>query len=44
VLRPNVNSLIEMMDMKEAQRSYEANVNTIKASKKMIQQTIGILR
>ena len=44
VLRPNVNSMIEMMDMREAQRSYEANVNTIKASKKMLQQTIGILR
>lgn len=44
VLRPNVNSLIEMVDMKEAQRSYEANVNTIKASKKMLEQTIGILR
>ncbi len=44
VLRPNVNSLIEMMDMREAQRSYEANVNTIKASKKMLQQSIGILR
>ena len=44
VLRPNVNSLIEMVDMKEAQRSYEANVNTVKASKKMLEQTIGILR
>ena len=44
VLRPNVNSLIEMVDMREAQRSYEANVNTIKASKKMLQRTIGILR
>jgi len=44
VLRPNVNSLIEMVDMREAQRSYEANVNTIKASKKMLQQSIGILR
>jgi flagellar basal-body rod protein FlgC len=44
VLRPNVSSLIEMMDMREAQRSYEANVNTIKASKKMLQQTIDILR
>ncbi|NVK17433.1 MAG: flagellar basal body rod protein FlgC [Methylocystaceae bacterium] len=44
VLRPNVNSLIEMMDMREAQRSYEANVNTVRASKKMLEQTIGILR
>jgi len=44
VLRPNVSTLIEMMDMREAQRSYEANVNTIKASKKMLQRSIGILR
>lgn len=44
VLRPNVDTLIEMMDMREAQRSYEANINTIKASKKMLQQSIGILR
>ncbi len=44
VLRPNVSTLIEMVDMREAQRSYEANVNTIKASKKMLQRTIGILR
>lgn len=44
VKRPNVNSLTEMVDMKEAQRSYEANVNTVKASKKMLMQTIGILR
>src|SRR5262245_38865941 len=29
---PNVNSLVEMMDMREAQRSYEANVNVIGAS------------
>ena len=28
---PNVNSLVEMMDMREAQRSYEANLNMIEA-------------
>jgi len=44
VLRPNVSSLIEMTDMREAQRSYEANVNTVKATKRMLQSTIGILR
>ena len=44
VLRPNVNGLIESMDMREAQRSYEANINTVRASKKMLEQTIGILR
>lgn len=44
VLRPNVSSLVEMTDMREAQRSYEANVNTVKATKRMLQSTIGILR
>ena len=41
---PNVNALIEMMDMKEAQRSYEANLNVIKSSKAMLQGTINILK
>ena len=44
VLAPNVNSLIEMMDMREAQRSYEANLNVIKSTKSMLSQTIDILR
>ena len=44
VLAPNVNSLIEMADMREAQRSYEANLSAIKASKLMLQSTIDILR
>jgi flagellar basal-body rod protein FlgC len=43
VLMPNVNVLIEMADMREAQRSYEANLNVIKASKTMLRETIGIL-
>ena len=41
---PNVNSLVEMMDMREAQRSYEANINIITASRRMIQRTIEILK
>ncbi len=41
---PNVNSLVEMTDMKEAQRSYEANINVIGATRRMIQRTIEILR
>jgi flagellar basal-body rod protein FlgC len=44
VLTPNVNSLVEMMDMREAQRSYEANLNVIKSSKDMLKSTIDILR
>ena len=41
---PNVNSLVEMMDLREAQRSYEANINVIGASRRMIQRTIEILK
>ena len=44
VQMPNVNSLVEMMDMREAQRSYEANLNMIEASKNMMSKTIGLLR
>jgi flagellar basal-body rod protein FlgC len=41
---PNVNSLVEMTDMREAQRSYEANINIISATRNMIQRTIAILK
>jgi flagellar basal-body rod protein FlgC len=41
---PNVNSLVEMTDMREAQRSYEANVNVISATRRMLQRTIEILK
>lgn len=44
VRTPNVNSLIEMSDMREAQRSYEANLKVIEASRQMLQGTISILR
>jgi flagellar basal-body rod protein FlgC len=44
VQTPNVNTLIEMMDMREAQRSYEANLNVIKSSKAMLNSTIDVLR
>ena len=43
VLTPNVNMLIEMTDMREAQRSYDANLNVIKASKAMLNSTIDVL-
>jgi flagellar basal-body rod protein FlgC len=43
VLMPNVNPLIETMDMKEAQRSYEANVSVIEASRTMLSRTIQLL-
>jgi len=44
VALPNVNALVEMMDMREAQRSYEANLNMVDTAKKMMLRTIDLLR
>ena len=44
VKRPNVNSLIETMDMREAQRAYEANLNIIETARAMDQRTLDLLR
>jgi flagellar basal-body rod protein FlgC len=41
---PNVNPLVEMTDLREAQRSYEANINVIGATRRMIQRTLDILK
>jgi len=41
---PNVNPMVEMTDMREAQRSYEANLNVIGATRRMIQRTLDILK
>ena len=41
---PNVNPLLEMMDMREAQRSYEANLGVIQMSRSMLMHTIELLR
>ncbi|PSC04301.1 flagellar basal body rod protein FlgC [Alsobacter soli] len=41
---PNVNPLIEQMDMREAQRSYEANLNVISSTRRMLAKTLEILR
>jgi flagellar basal-body rod protein FlgC len=40
----NVKGLVETMDMKDAQRTYQANVSAIEASKKMMLQTIELLK
>ena len=40
----NVNTMIEMMDIREAQRSYEANLGLIEQSRAMITRTIDLLR
>lgn len=44
VLLPNVSSIIEAMDMREAQRSYEANLSAIDSARQMLTRTIDILR
>lgn len=44
VLYPNVNSIVEMMDMREARRGYEANLNVVEVSKSMLSRTIDLLR
>jgi flagellar basal-body rod protein FlgC len=41
---PNVNPLVEMSDFRDAQRSYEANINVITATRRMLQRTLDILK
>ena len=41
---PNINSLVEMTDMRDAQRSYEANLNIVTATRRMIERTLDILK
>lgn len=44
ILKPNVNPMIEMMDMREARRSYESNMNVVEVSKNMLMQTLELIR
>jgi flagellar basal-body rod protein FlgC len=41
---PNVNGLVEALDMREAQRAYEANLNVIETSRSMQQRTLDLLK
>ena len=41
---PNVKPMVEMVDMREARRGYEANLNVVEVSKSMLMQTIGMLK
>lgn len=41
---PNVNTLLEVMDMRQAQRTYEANLKASDVSKSMIMRTLDLLR
>jgi flagellar basal-body rod protein FlgC len=44
VKEPNVDPLIEALDMKEAQRAYEANLNVIDTSRAMEARTLDLLK
>jgi flagellar basal-body rod protein FlgC len=44
VLHPNVSTIVEMMDMREARRGYEANLNIVEATKAMLTRTLDLLR
>jgi flagellar basal-body rod protein FlgC len=44
VARPNVDTLIEAMDMREAQRAYEANLNVIETARAMENRTLDLLK
>lgn len=41
---PNVNSLVEVMDMREAERSYNANLSVMQAARSMLTRTIDLLK
>jgi len=41
---PNVNTLVEAMDMREAQRTYEANLNVVTSTRQMVGRTLDVLR
>jgi flagellar basal-body rod protein FlgC len=41
---PNVNSLVEIMDMRTAQRSYEADLTVMEATKAMLSRTVDLLK
>lgn len=44
LLRPNVSTIIEITDMQQAQRSYEANLTMLTGARNMLQRTIDLLR
>ena len=44
VQKPNVDTMMETLDLREAQRSYEANLNVISTTRRMLARTLEILR
>lgn len=43
VLAPNVSTIIEVADMQEASRSYQANLNALSSAKSLYKETVGLL-
>lgn len=41
---PNVNPLVEIMDMREAQRSYQADLTVMDSTKQMLAKTVDLLK
>jgi flagellar basal-body rod protein FlgC len=44
VRTPNVNSFVEVMDMREAERSYSANLAVMQSTRGMLERTIALLK
>lgn len=44
ILQPNVNPMVEMMDMREARRGYEANLSVVEMTRNMLNRTLDLLR
>ncbi len=44
VRTPNVNSFIEVMDMREAERSYNANLAVMQSTRGMLERTLEFLK
>ena len=44
ILLPNVNTLVEMTDMREAKAAYQANLSVIEMTKQMVARTLELLR
>ena len=44
VSTPNVNSFVEVMDMREAQRSFSANLNVMEVTRSMLSRAVDLLK
>jgi flagellar basal-body rod protein FlgC len=44
VKMPNIEPLVESLDMREAQRAYDANISVIETARNMDQRTLDLLK